>query len=43
MARIQQNGMLGNVQGTVGNVVRTKWKGKEVLRAKGVRNVKKQS
>ena len=43
MARIQQNGMLGSVQGKVGNVVRTRWKDKEVLRAKGVRRSKKLS
>src|SRR6476659_3033145 len=43
MARIQQNGMLGSVQGKVCNVVRTRWKNKEVLRAKGVRRSKKLS
>ena len=43
MARVRQNGMLGSVQGKVGNVVRTRWKDKEVLRAKGVRRSKKLS
>ena len=43
MAKLRQEGMLGSIKGSVGNVVRTNWKGKELLRAKGVRRNNKKS
>ena len=42
MGRLRE-GMLGQVQGKVGPVVGTTWKGKGVIRAKGVRRNNKQS